>query len=93
MGNFLFNRFGGNVMQNNMNNNFSNILSQLRQLQNNPGKILDILYQKGKINQMQYNDLQSIKNNPYEIVRYLSMHGNQNAINQASQDASQLKQY
>ena len=64
MGNPLFNRFGGNnfaTMNNNNNigsvapnkgsgNGLLNILNQYRQIQNDPGKILDLLFSNGKIN-------------------------------------------
>ena len=58
------------------NNNGMNILSMYKQVQNNPGMIVDILLQNGKINQAQYNDLQAYKNNPQMIVNYLLKNGN-----------------
>ena len=55
MANPLFNKFnnqssfgGGGIW---------NIINQYRQIQNDPGKILDVLLNNGKINQQQYNDL------------------------------------
>ena len=89
MANPLFNRFGNNTQRNNTGNNgLLNILNQYKQIQNDPGKILDILLNNGKISQQQYNDLQPMRNNPQQIVNYLSQHGNANQINQASQFAN-----
>ena len=51
MPNFLFNRYGnygGQYNRNNATNNSNNIASQLLQLQNNPGAILDIMLQNQK---------------------------------------------
>lgn len=83
MANPLYNKFGGGYSQ--PMNNMNNILNQFRQIRNDPGKILDILYQNGKINQQQYNELQPIRNNPQKIVEYLSRNGNSGEINQISQ--------
>lgn len=86
MANPLFNRFGGQF--NNTNNSYGgllNILKQYRQLQNDPGSILDILLNNGKINQQQYSELQSVRNNPQQIVNYLSQHGNAGQLNQVQQ--------
>lgn len=92
MGNPLFNRFGGRnnnynqlSMPQNQGNNLVNILRQYKQIQKDPGAILDILFQHGKINQQQYNELQPMRNNPQQIVNYLSQHGNANQINQVQQ--------
>ena len=95
MVNPLFNRFGGNYHPTNQVNNNSgggivNALKQYRQLQNNPGVILDILLHNGKITQQQYNELQPIKNNPQQIVNYLVQHGNAGQINQAQQTANNV---
>lgn len=94
MANSLFNRFGnpiwvtnqnmnvnnvGNNVNNNQNNQ-SNILSQLAKLKNNPGAILDILLQNGKINQQQYNELLPYKNRPELIGQYLINNGKSNEI-------------
>ena len=94
----LFNRFGGTYKPNNqtggINNSGSgiiNALRQYRQLQNDPGAILDILLQNGKINQQQYNELQPMRNNPQQIVNYLAQHGNSSQINQAKQMANDLQ--
>lgn len=95
MGNPLFNRFGNgfygtnNAVQNPSNNIF-NILRQYRQIQNDPGAILDILFQHGKIDQQQYNELWPMRNNPQQIVNYLSQHGKANQINQAQQIANSI---
>lgn len=86
MANPLFNRFGGQF--NNTNNSYGgllNILKQYRQLQSDPGSILDILLNNGKINQQQYSELQSVRNNPQQIVNYLSQHGNAGQLNQVQQ--------
>ena len=79
----LFGRHGNQNQNYSRNNN--NILSQLAQVKNNPGYILDILLQNGKINQQQYNDLQPYKNNPEAIVKYLMNNGKGNEIRQAEQ--------
>lgn len=68
--------------------NKMNILTQLAQVQKNPGYIIDILLQSGKINQQQYQELQQYKNNPQAIAEYLMNHGNADAINQAKQQAN-----
>lgn len=89
MANPLFNKFnnqssfgGGGIW---------NVINQYRQIQNDPGKILDVLLNNGKINQQQYNDLQPIRNNPQQIINYLSRNGsNANQLNQASQFANQI---
>lgn len=94
MGNPLFNRFGGGYQPNNQVNNSGGIigaLRQYRQLQNDPGAILDILLHNGKINQQQYNELQPMRNNPQQIVNYLAQHGNASQINQAQQIANGLQ--
>ena len=86
MANPLFNILGGRI------NNFpvGNIMNQYMQLKQDPGKILDLLFQNGKINMQQYNDLQPYRNNPQAIVNYLSMNGNANQINTAENLANQL---
>lgn len=90
MPNFLFNRFGNNNLQQSNNNN-NNLINQFMSLRNNPSGILDILIQKGKITQQQYNDLQSYKNNPEAIVKYLINNGCSNEIKHAEQAANQIK--
>lgn len=90
MPNNLFNRFGNMGLNQNYANTGNNIKSQLAQLRRNPGAILDILFQNGKINQQQYFDLQQYKNNPEMIGRYLINNGKANEINQAQQDANQI---
>ena len=89
MGNPLFNRFG-NMGNNSGGNHGNNILSQIAQIQKNPGAILDILMQNGKINQQQYNDLQQLKDNPQGIVNYLMNNGNPNQMNQVQQLVNQF---
>lgn len=85
--NSLFNRFGNNNAYNNNNNN---ILAQYAQLKRNPAAILDVLLQRGKITQYQYNELQKYKNNPEAIGRYLINSGNGNEIRQAEQTVNQI---
>lgn len=80
----LFNKFGNSNYNQPRSNN---ILSQLIQAKNNPGYILDVLLQSDKINQQQYNELQSYKNNPEAIVRYLVNAGKGEEIQKAEQDA------
>lgn len=91
MANPLFNRFGNqnNQQYYGQRNQGNNIISQLAMLKKNPGAILDILIQNGKINQQQYNDLQQYKNNPEMIGKYLINSGKANEINQAEQTANQ----
>ena len=91
MANPLFNRFGNTRM--NGNNGVLNILNQYRQVQNDPGKILDILLNNGKINQQQYNDLQQYRNDPKSIAQYLINTGNASQINQAQQLVNQSLNY
>lgn len=86
MANPLFNMLGGRIN----NSPVGNILNQYMQLKQDPGKILDLLFQNGKINMQQYNDLQPYRNNPQAIVNYLSMNGNANQINNAENLANQL---
>lgn len=87
MPNPLFNRFGN---QNIQRNNNGNMLSQLARLKNDPGYILDILLQSGKINQQQYNNLQPYRNNPEAIGKYLINNGHGKEIQQAEQLANQF---
>lgn len=86
MANPLFNMLGGRIN----NSPVGNIMNQYMQLKQDPGKILDLLFQNGKINMQQYNDLQPYRNNPQAIVNYLSMNGNANQINNAENLANQL---
>lgn len=86
MANPLFNILGGRIN----NSPVGNIMNQYMQLKQDPGKILDLLFQNGKINMQQYNDLQPYRNNPQAIVNYLSMNGNANQINTAENLANQL---
>lgn len=87
MSNPLFNKFGGMTHQNNYR---GNILSQIAQVKRNPGAILDILLQSGKINQQQYGELQPYKNNPQAIFQYLLNSGKQNELRDAEQAINQL---
>ena len=84
----LFNRFGqpGNMCQNYGND----IRSQLVQAMKNPAIVLDILLQRGKINQQQYNAMYQYRNNPEMIYKYLFNNGNANELKQAEQDAGQI---
>ena len=72
----------------NLNNQYSS--SQLMSLRNNPGGILDILLQSGKINQQQYTELQPYKNNPEVIGKYLINRGFGGAISNAEQTANRM---
>lgn len=85
MPNSLFTMFG-----NNKNNTSGNILKQLAQIKRNPGAILDIMLQNGKIDYQQYNELQQYKNNPEMIVQYLMNKGKSNEINQSQQIANSM---
>lgn len=86
MANPLFTMLGGRIN----NSPVGNIMNQYMQLKQDPGKILDILFQRQKINMQQYNDLQPYRNNPQAIANYLSMNGNANQINNAENLANQL---
>ena len=82
MPNNLYNRYGnGNTYK----NSGEDIKTQLMRLKNNPGWILDILLQRDKITQQQYNDLQKYRNDPQSIVQYLINNGKASQINQAEQ--------
>ncbi len=88
MPNSLFNKFGpANYQRQNSGNN---ILQQLAQIKNNPGAILEIMLQNGKINRQQYNDLQQYRNNPEMICKYLINNGKANEINQAEHIVGQM---
>lgn len=87
MPNPLFNKFGNIGMQRRPQNN---IVSQLMSLRNNPGGILDILLQSGKINQQQYTELQPYKNNPEAIGKYLINRGFGGEISNAEQTANKM---
>ena len=67
----------------------SNIFAQVRQCQQNPNAILDILAQAGKINQQQYQELQQYNGNAQQIVQYL-MGQNQGYANQINKIIQQL---
>lgn len=92
MANSLFNRFGGYIPNRQAQNNSGNILNQFAQVSRNPGIILDIMLNNGKINQQQYNDLQQFRNNPEMICKYLVNNGRANEINYAQQIASNMQQ-
>lgn len=74
-----------NNLSNGYGNNVSTIMSQVRQCQQNPNAILDILAQNGKINQQQYQELQQYNGNAQQIANYLMNHGCANQINQIMQ--------
>lgn len=78
----LFKRFGGSQRFHSPTQNTPNIFAQLVQIKQDPGKILDILLQNGKINQIEYNELQPYKNNPEAIARYLMNAGNSSELQQ-----------
>ena len=88
MPNYLFQRYGNMGVQYNKQNN---LLQQFAQLKSNPGGILDILLQSGKINQQQYTELQPYKNNPEAIGRYLINSGNAGEISQAERMANSIR--
>lgn len=69
-------------------NNGINFMSQLKQCQQNPGTIIDILAQANKITPDQYQELQQYKNNPQQIAQYLINNGYGNQINQLIQMVS-----
>lgn len=87
MPNSLFNKFGNIGRQHTPQNN---IFAQLMSLRSNPGGILDILLQSGKINQQQYTELQPYKNNPEAIGKYLINCGKGVEISNAEKTASMM---
>lgn len=87
MANPLFNRFG-NFNNYQPRNNGNSILAQIAQLKRDPGSILDIMLNNGKINQQQYNELQQYRNNPEMIGKYLINNGKANEINNAADQAN-----
>ena len=80
-----------NINRNNGGNNILSLIYQAKQMQNNPGQVLDILLYNNKIDQQQYNELQQYKNNPWQVFNYLMNHGNSNELNQAQQTADQYR--
>lgn len=91
MPNPLFNRFGN--MMSNSNNQVKpsgNIISQIAKVKKDPGFVLDIMLQNGKINYQQYNELQPYRNNLEMIVKYLINNGKANEINQAENAINQI---
>ena len=87
MPNSLFNKYGNTGQQ---YRPYNNLVTQLMSLRNNPGGILDILLQNGKINQQQYAELQPYKNNPELIGKYLINSGFGGDIKNAEQDANKM---
>lgn len=87
MSNPIFNMFGNQNVQHSNNKN-NNILFQLAQLKRNPAMILDILFQNGKINQKQYEELKPYSNNPEAIGKYLMNNGKWGEIEQAKNIAN-----
>lgn len=68
----------------NMSQNNNNIFSQIQMVRRDPGAILDIMLQSGRINQQQYSELQPYRNDPAKIGAYLMNHGFANEINEIS---------
>ena len=64
--NNIFNRF----RQPNGQPNVFNIMQQFRQVQQNPSQIGQLLYNTGRINQQQLQDIQKMSN-PRQIGEYL----------------------
>ena len=89
----LFNRFnnmfGASQRPPQNNGGLANILAQFRQVQQNPGAILDIMLQNGKISQQEYQQMQPYKDNPQQLVQYLTRNHSAE-INQAQQQANGL---
>ena len=73
------------------NNNPLNLLAQIRQIQQNPGMLLDMMLQNGKITQEQYQEMQPIKNDPQKCAQYLFNHGYANELNQAQQQVNNMR--
>lgn len=48
----------------------NNFINQIREIQKNPSQISQMLYQSGKINQAQFEQLQGLKS-PQQIGEYL----------------------
>lgn len=77
MGNPLFNRFGGGIPQQNANPMVGALsaIKAYREIQNDPSKICDLLLQRGKITQNQYNEMKKLNGNPELMARYLMQSG------------------
>ena len=58
-----------------MNNPMMNILSQVRQIKQNPNQLASLLKQRGMINDQQAQDIQSMGANYEQIGQYLMNNG------------------
>ena len=63
----------GNPMQNMMS-----AIQQIRQMQQNPNGLCDLLLQKNRISQAQYEEMKKFNGNPQMIGQYLMQNGNMN---------------
>lgn len=78
----MMNGVNGNPMFNMMN-----ALQQIKQMQQNPNGLCDLLLQKGKITEQQYNEMKQFNGNPQMIGEYLMQNGSinrQDATNMVS---------
>lgn len=64
-----------NPFFNMMNNPMMNILSQVRQIKQNPSQLASLLKQRGMINDQQAQDIQSMGSNYEQIGQYLMNSG------------------
>lgn len=79
-----------------MNNSGIDLVGMVNSLRTNPGELAQILYDNGKINVNQYNDIQQMNGNFSQIGQYLMNSGimKQSVINSISSNIPPvLKQF
>ena len=64
-----------NPFFNMMNNPMINIISQVRQIKQNPNQLASLLQQRGMINEQQAQDIQKMGSNYEQIGQYLMNNG------------------
>ena len=62
-------------MNGNPMSNMMNVLQQIRNVQQNPNQLADLLLNSGKINQQQYEQIKTFNGNPQQIGEYLMRTG------------------
>lgn len=80
----------GNIMpmmggMNGGQNKMFQMIQTIRQAQQNPNMLADMLFNNGKINQSQYDEIKKMNGNPQMIGQYLIQSGTmpQNEVQQA----------
>lgn len=68
--------------------NMVNMVQQIRNMQQNPNQLADLLMNSGKINQQQYEQIKQFNGNPQKIGEYLMQTGTmpQQQVQQAYQN-------